>query len=264
MKYVVITGASGGIGKATAIKLLEKDYYVIGLDIKENDLSNPNYFHICCDLTKKEFIDKVVAEITKITDHLYAIFNLAGIFMLQTLVEGNSDDLRKIIDVNFFAVYQINKALYPFLNKESRIIVFTSEVARYSPQPFNGYYALSKIIVDKYADVLRRELNYVGIKVCKVQSGAIKTNLLNGVNKQYENTLKNTTIHKKPLIKLKKLMDDEITKQIDPELVAKKLVKISFAKHLKLNYKFKNSLKLRFLNILPERLQDFIYLKAIR
>lgn len=264
MKYIVVTGSAGGIGKETALKLLQKGYGIIGLDISDSNINDHNYHHIYCDISKQESITNAASKIKEISNEIYMVYNLAGIFLLQTLIEGDIDDLRKIIDINFFGVCQINKALYPLLKKGSRIVVFSSEVARYSPQPFNGYYALSKIVVDRYADVLRRELNYVGISVIKVQCGAIKTNLLSGVNGQYEKTIAKTQTYKEPLTKLKKLMDDEINKQVDPSVAAKKLVKIALVKHPKISYKIKNSPKLQVLDKLPERTQDFIYKKVIK
>jgi len=263
-KTILVTGASGGIGKATVINLLEKGYKVIGVDIINSDIKNENYSFLQCDLSSFDNIELLKNEVNKLTNHLDGIMNLAGIFKLQTMLEGNDDDFKKIIDVNFYAAYKINKELLPILDKGSKIIIFSSEVARYSPQPFNGYYALSKIILDKYADILRRELNYLGIKVIKVQSGAIKTGLLDGVNAQYEETVNKTKYHRKPLIKLKKLMDDEIKKRVDPKIVSNTLVKIYEKKHPKILYKIKNSLKLRILNALPEKIQDYIYINVIK
>lgn len=264
MKYVLLTGCSGGIGKSTTLKLLDAGYYVFGLDVCENDITHPNFKFFCCDLTSKTSLESVFSIISKITNHLSAIYNLAGIFKIQSLLEGSEEDLRKIIEINFFAVYRLNKLFTSLLDKQSRIIVFSSEVARYSPQPFNGYYALSKIIVDRYADVLRREYNYLDIKVIKVQSGAIKTKLLDGVNDQYLSMVEKSMHYKKPLTKLKKLMDKEINKQVNPEVVANKLVGIMKKRKPKSLYKIKNSFSLRFLDSLPESLQDKIYKKVIR
>ena len=63
--------------------------------------------------------------------------------------------------------------MFPLLRKGSRIVNLTSEVAKYTPQPFQGYYNISKIALDNYNDVLRRECNYLGIKVVKIQSGSM-------------------------------------------------------------------------------------------
>jgi len=264
MKYILITGTSSGLGECSAKRFLSNDYVVIGIDLNDQTIKHHNYYHIKCDLTKNESLDLIDKKISEITNHLDAVYNIAGIFMFESIVEGSIDNLYKIIDINFFAVYKLNKTLLKYLDNTSKIITVTSEVARYSPQPFNGYYALSKIILDKYVDILRRELNYLHIKVIKVQPGAIKTNLLNGVNDKYKGILDNSKLYKKPLTKLKKLMDDEINKQTSPELIADKLYKIYISKHNKICYRIKNSFKLSFLNSLPEKLQDEIYVRVIK
>jgi len=263
-KCVVVSGASGGIGRATVIDLIRKGYFVIGLDVVDNKFKNPSYRFIKTDLTKASTFKTIKKDVSKICNgEIYALLHLAGIFMMQSMIEGKEEDLRKIIEINFFGVYNLTKALFPLLSTESRVLIFSSEVARYSPQPFDGYYALSKVLVDKYADILRREFNYMHIKVIKVQCGAIKTNLLKGVNNKYDAMVKDTVFYKKPLTKLKHLMDNEISKQVSPRIVSYKLVKIISSKNPKISYKIKNSFKLRFLNALPEKLQDKIYLKVI-
>lgn len=265
MKYILVTGCAGGIGFHTTKKLIDDESnFVFGVDIQNCEIKHNNFKFIKADITKNDSFELIKKEILKYTSSLYAIVNVAGIFLIQSMIEGSEEDLRKIIEINFFSVYKLNRCLFSLLSKDSRIIIFSSEVGRYSPQPFNGYYALSKILVDKYADILRREFNYLNIKVIKVQSGAIRTKLLEHVDQQYKEMVDSSKLYKKPLTKLKYLMDGEINKQVDPELCANYLIKIIDKKHPHICYKYKNSLRLRFLSALPERLQDFIYKKVIK
>ena len=263
-KYVLVTGANGGIGKAIVIKLLENNYKVISLDINNGNLKNLDTTFIRCDVTKKEDVDNAFKSVKEITNELYAIINTVGIFMMESIIEGKEEDLRKIFDVNFFGVYLINKTMFPLLHKDSRIVNLTSEVARYSIQPFQGYYNLSKITLDKYTDVLRRECNYLGIKVIKVQSGSMNTPLLKSANNEYDQLVNESELFKEPLTKLKYMMDRELKKTNDPSLIASLIVKILSKKHTRIAYKIKNSAKLSLLNSLPEKLQDDIYQKVIK
>ena len=263
-KYVLVTGANGGIGKATVSKLLENNYKVISLDIKDDNLKESDAPFIKCDVSKKEDVENAYQKVKEITNELYAIVNTVGIFMMESIIEGKEEDLRKIFDINFFGVYQVNKTMFPLLKDGCKIINLTSEVARYSPQPFQAYYNLSKVALDSYTDALRRECNYLGIKVIKIQSGSMKTPLLQSANDEYDQLVNDSKHFKQPLTKLKYMMDRELEKTNDPVLIANLIVKILKKKNPKLVYRKKNSAKLSMMGHLPEKWQDDIYKKVIK
>lgn len=263
-KTVLLTGANGGIGKQTLISLLEEGYQVISLDIDNKNLKDLDTTFIKCDVTKKDDILNAFELIKKQTEELYAIINTVGIFMMQSVIEGDEDDFKKIFEVNFFGVYELNKIVFPLLKKGSRIINLTSELARYSPQPFQAYYNLTKITLDKYTDVLRRECNYLGIKVIKVQSGSMATPLLKTADNEFNEMANNSNNFKKPLLKLKYMMDRELKKSDDPKIMAKLIVKILKKKNPKIRYRKKNSFALFFVGHLPEKWQDDIYKSVIK
>ena len=263
-KYVLLTGANGGIGKQTLLSLLKADYEVISLDISNSNISDIATTFIKCDVTKEDEINKAFETIKGITNELYAIVNTVGIFMMQSVIEGKIQDFEKIFNVNFFGVYKLNKIMFPLLVKGSRIINLTSEVAKGSPQPFQGYYNLSKICLDRYTDVLRRECNYLGIKVIKVQSGSMATPMLNKANNDFEGMVNESKRFKKPLLKLKYMMDRELKKSNDPAIMAKLIVKILKKKNPRIRYRKKNSLAISFVAHLPEKWQDIIYTSVIK
>ena len=262
-EFIVLTGASGGLGSVTATTLLSKGYKVIGIDICASSINDDNYTHLICDLTDEDQRIILFQKIHELTNHIYTIINLAGIFMMQSIIEGNSKDLEKIINVNFYCAYHLNRGLFDLLDSSSRIINMSSEIAIYSPQPFMGYYAITKKMVDAYTDVLRRECNYIGIKVIKIQSGSMKTKMLSKADDEYSQMVENTKYFKKPLTKLKYMMDREITKNADPSLTANLILKIVKCKRPKIRYRIKNSKALRFMNAMPEKMQDDIYKKVI-
>ena len=263
-KVVLLTGANGGIGKQTLLQLIEAGYDVISLDIANNNIADIKTTFIKCDVTKEEDINKAHEAIKTITDKLYAIVNTVGIFMMQSIIEGSTTDFEHIFNVNFFGIYKLDKAMFDLLEKGSRIINLTSEVARYSPQPFQGYYNLSKIVLDKYTDVLRRECNYLGIKVIKVQSGSMATPMLSAANNDFEKMVTKSDNFKEPLTKLKYMMDRELKKSNDPAIMAKLIVKILNKKHPKIRYRKKNSFALSFIGHLPQKWQDNIYKRVIK
>lgn len=265
-KYILVTGAYGGLGKAVVNRLIDNGYKVFAVDIniKESNL-NQKMIPIKVDVTNDKDILNAFEFISKFTESLYAIINLAGIFYLDSIVEGDEEKLRRIIETNFFGAYKMNRAFLPLLKRgESRIINVTSELVSYSPQPFMGYYTISKGMLDIYCDVLRRELNYQGIKVIKIHSGSFKTKLLSTASEEYNRLINKTKTYQKQLSKLKFMMDKELEKNNNPDKFGIKILKIVNKKKPKLCYNINRSFSLRFLSILPEKLQDWIYLKFIK
>ena len=263
-KCVLLTGANGGIGKEILISLLENNYEVISLDISNANIKDMNTTFIKCDVSKKEDINNAFNLIKEKTNSLYAIINTIGIFKMESIIEGNEEHFKRMFDVNFFGVYLLNKIMFPLLNKGSRIINLTSEVARYSIQPFEAYYNLSKMTLDKYTDVLRRECNYLGIKVIKVQSGSMNTTLLKTASNEFDEMVNNSTHFEKPLRKLKYMMDRELRKTNNPKIISKLIIKILKKKHPRIRYRKKNSFALWFIGHLPEKWQDNIYKSVIK
>lgn len=263
-KYVLLTGANGGIGKQCLLYLLKDGYEVISLDINNNNIKDENTTFIKCDITNLDEINQAFEIIKSITNELYAIVNTIGIFMMQSVIEGNINDFEQIFNVNFFGIYKLNKIMFPLLKENSRIINLTSELARYSPQPFQGYYNLTKIALDNYTDVLRRECNYLKIKVIKVQSGSMATPLLKTADDNFNQMVNNSKYYKEPLTKLKYMMDRELKKSNDPAIMAKLISKILRKKKPKILYRKKNSFALTMLSLLPEKWQDKIYQKVIK
>ena len=264
-KFVLITGAYGGLGRAAMEEVLKLGYAVFALDLDiDEDYINDNVMPIQCDLTNERSIYQAYATISEYTENLYAIINCAGVFYFDTMVEGSEAKLKKIFDINFFGTYRINQLFLPFLQKGCKIINVTSEVSGYSPQPFMGCYTISKKMVDCYSDVLRRELNYVGIKVIKIQAGSFRTGLFNKVNIEFERMYNSTEVYKKQLQKLKFMMDRELHKQHNPYVFGRVIRRILKRRNPKICYRINRSRSLRFLNSLPEKWQDRIYKRVIK
>lgn len=265
MKHVLVTGASGGLGSAVVHQLAKEDYFVFATDIKEVKFEQKNVLFLKTDITSDASVDDLLQKIKKHTSSLYGIVNIAGIFFLDSFVEGTEEKLRKIIEINFFGTYKINKAFFEmFKPKYSKIINVASEVSRYTPQPFNGFYTLSKQMISTYTHALRRELNYLKIKVIKIEPGSFNTKLLDQANNEYDKLIDATTHYKSHLVKLKKIMDHELAQNNDPKKFGKLVLKILKKKHNRLNYRVCNSFKLSLLGVLPDRVQDCVLKRIIK
>ena len=160
MKYILVTGASGGMGKAAVNALAKKGYTVFALD-RVLCGGGRNIIPVQADITDENSVAEAVGIVRRTTEELFAIVHFAGIYMLDSLVEIDSADFKKIFDVNLVGAFLINKAFVPFLRSGSRIIITTSELAALDPLPFTGIYAVSKSALDRYAYSLRMEPRHI-------------------------------------------------------------------------------------------------------
>ena len=99
MKSVLITGAYGGMGKETTKLLRNLGYKVFALDIKTEEIPN-NVIPIQCDITSESSVINAFETVKSHTDELYAIIHYAGIYMLDSLVEMETESFKKIFDIN--------------------------------------------------------------------------------------------------------------------------------------------------------------------
>ena len=121
MKYILVTGAYGGMGRATVNLLKEKGFSVFALDKKVGE-AEENIIPLQVDITDEESIRDAAERVREITDELYAIVHYAGIYMLDSLVEVPTEDFDRIFSVNFRAAYLINKTFLPLLINQVHLL----------------------------------------------------------------------------------------------------------------------------------------------
>ena len=257
MKYLLVTGAYGGMGRATVQKLVEKGYKVFALD-KKVDAPTPNVYPIEVDVTDEASVINAFKKVKSVTNELYAIVHFAGIYLLNSLVEIDDKAFSKIFDINVGGVFRINKAFFPLLKKGSRIVITTSELAPLSPLPFTGLYAVTKSALDKYAYSLRMEVQLKGIKVAVLRPGAVETDMLGVSTDALDNFCENTNLYKFNAKCFKAIVDKVEARKIPAEKIAKKVVKIVDKKRPRFVYNINRNPLLLLLNILPKRMQTFI------
>lgn len=263
MEYVLITGASGGMGKATAQLFKQKGYTVFALD-KIACEQEANIIPIVADLTNEESVKSAFAQVNKITNKLFAIIHFAGIYMLDSLVEMPSENFDKIMKINLYGAYFVNKTFLPMLSNGSKIMITTSELAPLDPLPFTGIYAISKSALDKYAYSLRMELQLLGVSVSVLRAGAVQTNMLGASTSQLDKFCNNTKLYQCNAKKFKQIVDSVESKCINPSKIAQKAYKIVKTKKPKFAYSINRNPLLLILNSLPKRIQCFAIRKILK
>ena len=263
MKYILVTGAYGGMGRKTAEALAEKGYTVFALDCK-TESPQKNMIPIKADLTDDASIRQAVQSVRAVTDTLFAIIHFAGIYMLDSLAEMDSESFERIFRINVFGAFLINKAFLPFLKKGSRILMTTSELAPLDPLPFTGIYAVTKSALDKYAYSLRMELQLLDIEVSVLRAGAVDTGMLGVSTQALDRFCENTTLYSCNAKRFKAIVESVESRCIDPEKIARKTVEILHKKHTKFAYSINRNPLLLTLDVLPKQLQLSIIKKILK
>lgn len=263
MKYILVTGAYGGMGKKTVDALKKEGFFVIALD-KRTEKPTENVIPVQVDITNPDSVRLAFEQIKEITDNLFAIIHFAGIYLLDSLVEIDNDAYRRAFDVNFFGAFLINKTFLPLLKKGSKIIITTSELAPLDPLPFTGIYAITKGALDKYAYSLRMELQLLGISVSVIRAGAVDTGMLGVSTDALDRFCEKTELYSCNAKRFKKIVESVEARHIPPEKIAKKALKILNKKKPKFAYPINRNPLLLLLNALPKRLQLFAIRQVLK
>ncbi|MGJ8677670.1 MAG: SDR family oxidoreductase [Akkermansiaceae bacterium] len=188
-KTVLVTGASSGIGYATAEGLIKEGARVIGLCRDVSKLPE-GVQPLSCDLTDEHAINSAFAQIS----HLDVIINNAGMALLSRISDGESADWEKMWKLNVQALSICSqKALTLFPDGEGQIINVSSMSGHRVP-PSGGFYAATKFAVRAVTDALRSELRADGsrTRVATVSPGFVDTPLLDTYFQGREQQLEHT------------------------------------------------------------------------
>ena len=178
-KSVLITGASSGIGFATAEYLAAQGFHVYAgardMSTPEGLSKNLNITPVKLDVTNTTDIIEVKRIIEEKGTGLFGLVNNAGITKAGALMDVSVEDMRAQFEVNLFGVHQITQALFPFILQAKGRIVMMSSDSGFFATPFVGPYCSSKFALEGYSDSLRREITPYGVKVIIIEPGRIVT-----------------------------------------------------------------------------------------
>jgi NAD(P)-dependent dehydrogenase (short-subunit alcohol dehydrogenase family) len=253
-KYVLITGAYGGMGRAAAELLRSRGFCVLAMD-RKTGAPEENIIPIEADVTSEESVASAFEAVLAHTEKLDAIVHFAGVYMLDSLFEMPTEAFRKICNVNLFGAYLVNKTFLPMLGKGSRILITTSELAPLDPLPFTGVYAVTKAALDKYAYSLRMEAQLLGIDVCVLRAGAVATDMLGASTSALDRFCEGTKLYTCNAARFKKIVESVEARNIAPEKIAEKAAKILGRKRTRFAYSINRNPLLLMLNAMPKRFQ---------
>ena len=263
MQSVLITGAYGGMGKATVKLFKERGFRVFALDKRVCE-EEESVIPIEADITDESSVKSAFERVSEITNELFAVVHFAGVYMLDSLVEMDSAAFERIFKINLGGVYLINKTFLPLLKSGSRIVITTSELAPLDPLPFTGVYSVSKAALDKYAYSLAMELQLMGIKVSVLRAGAVATDMLGVSTDALDRFCKNTTLYACNAKRFKQIVDSVEARSVSPSRIAEKTLRVLSKRKPRFAYSINRNPLLLLLNVLPKRLQLWIIKQVLK
>lgn len=189
-KTAVITGASDGIGKETAIRLASENLNLALIARSEDKLKEvesecktkgcENVKYYCCDLTNNEQLQATVQKITSDFATIDILINIAGIWQKLSFLENiPEEEVEKVIAINLTSPIQLTRLLLPYLKErpESAIINFVSR-SGVTARPGQTIYCASKWGLYGFTETLKVDLEDSNIRVAALYPAGIKTKIL--------------------------------------------------------------------------------------
>lgn len=263
MKTIFITGATSGIGEASANLFLSKNWKVIATGRnkeKLEELKAKGAETFVLDVTNEQEINKIFTEIRQRGTIINVVLNNAGYGQFGTIEEVSAEQAKKQFETNLFGLASVCRAIIPMMrNNNGGRIINVSSAAGFVSMPGGGWYAASKHAVEAISDALRWETKQFGIKVSLIEPGPIKTQFANNVyaNIVYNENGPYSTLVRDLTTSTKAISGGTV------ENCAKKIYKAATKKRPRNRYLVtKEAFLIKFLiNFLPPKILDYFVIK---
>ena len=264
-RVALITGASSGIGEATAERLAKAGYRVFGTSRRATAAAGQRLFEMLpLDVNNDDSVDALVQEVMRRAGRIDLLVNNAGFGVAPAGAEEVSIEQAKLIfDTNFFGVLRLTRAVVPYMRQQgSGRILNIGSVLGFLPMPYGALYAASKHAIAGYSESLDHELRTRGIRVSVIEPAYTKTpfdaNMLEADAKLDEYHAIRATVNKR--------IQEVMANAQPPSVVADTVLKAATAAHPKLRYTPEGlASRLRFLRrFAPARIVDAALRKDLR
>lgn len=175
-RVALVTGASAGIGEATARALLRAGYQVFGTYRKAPERRIEGIAYLHCDVTSDESVATVVAAVMQTTRRIDLLVNNAGIGLVAGAEESSVEQAKALFDVNLFGAIRMAQAVLPVMRRQrGGRIVNLSSVLGVIPSPYSALYASSKHAMEGYFESLDHEVRTFGIRALLIEPAYTRT-----------------------------------------------------------------------------------------
>jgi NAD(P)-dependent dehydrogenase (short-subunit alcohol dehydrogenase family) len=233
-KTAIVTGASSGIGEATAERLAKAGYQVYGTSRRGAGAGKRSFEMLSLDVTSDESVEAAVSEVMRLGGRIDLLVNNAGFSTAPAGAEESSiEQARSIFDTNFFGIVRMTRAVVPHMRRQgSGRIVNIGSVFGFLPAPYMALYSATKHAIEGYSESLDHELRTRGIRVSVIEPANTNThfdaNLLQPDSKLDEYREARTAVARR--------MTEMVAGGDEPAVVADAVLEAASAAHPKLRY----------------------------
>lgn len=177
-KTAIVTGASSGIGRATAEVLVQAGFTVFGTSRRVASKGPDGVIMLPCDVTDDASVAAAIETVIDQTGRIDLLINNAGISMAGAAEELSAEEAKALFEVNLFGVIRATRAVLPTMRAQRQgRIVNVSSVYGLIPGPYLSPYVASKFAVEGYSESVDHEVRPYGIRVVLVEPAYTNTSL---------------------------------------------------------------------------------------
>ena len=233
-KIALVTGASSGIGQATAQRLANAGYKVYGTSRRGGQAGGQPFAMLALDVTSDESVETTVRELIHTEGRIDLLVNNAGFGVAPAAAEESSiEQARSIFETNFFGMVRMTRAVVPHMRRQGtgRIINIGS-VLGFLPMPYGALYAATKHAVEGYSESLDHELRTRGVRVSVIEPAYTKTRF----DANFVEPDAKLDEYREIRASVARRLTDVMAVAEDPDVVADVVLEAAITAHPKLRY----------------------------
>ena len=233
-KIVLITGATSGIGKETALLLASKGFLVYGT-ARNIEGKNLPFRLLPMDVRNETSIKEAVQQILTEVGRIDILINNAGVGITGAVEELPAEQLHNVFATNLYGAIAVIQQVLPSMRAQgSGRIINIASIAGYMGLPFRGAYSASKGALLLMSEALRMEVKQFGIEVTTISPGDYATDI---ASRRYHTPVNENSPYAEVYAKQLQLMNEHVDSGGDPKEMADKILKVINTKHPKVHYK---------------------------
>lgn len=237
MKTLIITGGSSGIGQAAALLFASRGWRVYELsrhDVygRSTVAADARPIHITCDVTDPAQCQAAVSEVIQAEGHIDVLISNAGMGISGPLEFATPQQAHRLMEVNVHGAMNITQAVLPHMRQQHRgRIIFVTSVAGVFSIPYQAWYSASKAALNALASALRSEVRHLGIQVCYLQPGDVRT----GFTAARQKSVAGSDVYPHAQRSVATMERDE-QHGLSPQRVAQQLYRLATARYVSLSH----------------------------